>query len=169
MPGELIALIEEVLQKQNGLDFTWQTNKEEKAEVLKLNSIACSPFAISLSFSFALSQMSPMKMRNLIYFIIINICVVVTVVVVVVVLGQFMVRCLTTKTIKLMTLSLPTWTSPRCSPRFLPSLCGNYVCVMFALLLHLLLKFASCGSFQFSALFKTFRDLKNVLGPTTHG
>lgn len=42
MPGELIALIEEVLLKQNGLDFTWQTNKEEKAEVLKLNSIACS-------------------------------------------------------------------------------------------------------------------------------
>lgn len=109
--------------------------------------------------------MSPMKMRNLIHFIIINICVVV----VVVVLGQFMVRCLTTKTIKLMTLSLSTCTSARCSPRLLPPLCGNYVSVMFAMLLHLLLKFASCGSFQFSVLFKTFRDPKNVLGPTTHG
>lgn len=58
---------------------------------------------------------------------------------------------------------------PSNSDQFLPPLCGNCVCVMFALLLHLLFKFASCGSFQFSALFKTFREPKNVLGPTTHG
>lgn len=144
-----------LLWLKEGRDFTWQANKEERerAEVSKLNSIACSPFPFLIS-SFPLSQMSPMKMRNFIYFIIIIICVVVAVV-----LGQFMVRCLTTKTIKLMTRSPPTRTSY--CPLFVATvfvLCLRCFCIYYSSLLRAVV-------FNFQLCLKHFESRKMFWDP----
>lgn len=147
-----------LLWLKEGLDFTWPANRSkrererERVEVSKLNSISCSPSPFPIS-SFALSQMSPMKMRNFIYFIIIIIAVVVLVV------GQFMVRCLTTKTIKLMTRSPPTRTSS-CLP-FVATvfvLCLRCFCIYYSSLLRAVV-------FNFQLCLKHFESRKMFWDP----